>query len=342
MRYVFPVLLVALVLFGSFWAGIWWWSALQVEEQFLQWQAQQAAEGRVLDYTDMKVVGFPSHLRLKIDEPSMLDATGWRWNGADLTAEAPLWQPRQLHLTFPGTHTFQPPENSPLAPLELAAATAEGQLWLDRRGRLEGLRLDLRRLALAGYFNGGTKAESLLIGWGNAVEEGAATVADSDSDLVPFVLAIDELELPSAAEPPLGRSLQQLRARGNLDGLLEFGPPETVLPSWAERGGQVQLDEVQLTWGPLRLEGDGNLTLDQERRPLGAGHARIFGFEETVNALAEADLVKQDVAGLARLALLAMSSENSQGRRQIEVPITAQNGILRVGPLPLLPLPRLF
>ena len=203
----------------------------------------------MLDYTDMKVVGFPSHLRLKIDEPSMLDATGWRWNGADLTAEAPLWQPRQLHLTFPGTHTFQPPENSPLAPLELAAATAEGQLWLDRRGRLEGLRLDLRRLALAGYFNGGTKAESLLIGWGNAVEEGAATVADSDSDLVPFVLAIDELERERRSHR--SPSLQQLQRRHPT--ATEFARRRRFcLPG--QSGGQCSwMSATDL--GPLRLEG---------------------------------------------------------------------------------------
>ena len=342
MRYFFPLTLAFLILFASFWAGIWWWSSIRVEEQFLRWQARQAAEGRDFTFADMSVGGFPTHLRLNLTQPSMVDASGWQWSGPDLTAEAALWQPRRVSLEFPGTHVFEPPERSLLAPLELAAGVAEGDVWFDRRGLVDGMRLTFQRLALAGYFNGGTSAQALDVAWGRAIAEDQANGASRGVGDVPFFLAIDELELPSAAEPPLGRSLQELSAEGTIEGWLELGPPEEVIPAWAERGGQAQVEELRMTWGPLRLEGDASLTLDQERRPLGAGHARVQGFEAAVQAFTEAGLVEQDIGSMARMALLAMSQDSSDGQREIEVPITAQDGVLRVGPLPLLPLPPLF
>ena len=132
------------------------------------------------------------------------------------------------------------------------------------------------------------------------------------------------------------------RDAGLGDGVLQLGPPAVTLPAWAAAGGQVVLNELQMDWGPLQLQGDASLTLDQEQRPLGAGRARVRGFEAAVGAFTEAGLMEEDIGSMARLALLAMSSENSDGERQIEVPITAQDGILRVGPLPLMPLPPLF
>lgn len=339
MSRIVPLLLVVLVLLASFWSGLWWWSAHRLEEQFLQWQAAQAAEGRDFRFTEMRVGGFPTHLRLRLSEPAMTDLSGWEWRGPDVTAEAALWQPRRVQLEFPGTHSFQPPERSMLAPLEFAAGAAHGQLWLDNRGVIEGMRLAFQRLALAGYFDGGTRAQALEVGWGAAAVDAQE---DADARDVPFFLEIRELELPSAAEPPLGRSLERLLAQGALEGWLQLGPPAESVPAWAARGGQVKLDDLQISWGPLRLQGEANLTLDQERRPLGAGHARIVGFEAALGAFAEAGLVQEDIGSMARLALLAMSSENNAGQRQLEVPMTAQEGILRVGPLPLLPLPRLF
>lgn len=340
MRHVVPLVLAVLVLLASFWAGLWWWSAQRVEEQFLQWQARQAAEGRDVTFTEMRVVGFPTHLRLSLSEPGMKDSSGWEWAGPDVTAEAALWQPRRVRLTFPGTHALQPPEDSMLAPLELASGAAEGWLWLDGRGVIEGMSLAFRRLALAGYFDGGTSAQALDVSWGRPAMMSGQEGADPGD--VPFVLDIQELELPSAAEPPLGRSLQHLLAQGSLEGWLQLGPPAVTLPAWAAAGGQVVLNELQMDWGPLQLQGDASLTLDQEQRPLGAGRARVRGFEAAVGAFTEAGLMEEDIGSMARLALLAMSSENSDGERQIEVPITAQDGILRVGPLPLMPLPPLF
>lgn len=341
MSRILPLLLAPLLLLAVLWSSLWWWSATRLEQQFQQWQAREAARGREFHFTDVEVGGFPTHLRLSFSEVTMSDPSGWYWRGPAAVAESPLWQPRQVRLEFPGTHEFRPPEASMLAPLELATGVAQGELWLDRQGRIESMWLEFERLALAGYFAGATMARELQLAWGKTAlqERGEMPAVDA----TPFMLELEDLELPSAAEPPLGRSLDRLLARGSLEGWSGFEPPlAESIPAWAQQGGAVKLEEIALFWGPLRLEGNATLTLDDKARPLGVGTARILGFEATLDAFTEAGLVQEEVTEVARFALLAMSSEDGQGHRQLKAPVTAQDGMLRVGPLPLFPLPPLF
>ncbi|HLS68648.1 MAG TPA: DUF2125 domain-containing protein [Kiloniellales bacterium] len=342
MRSALPLLLVPLLLMAILWSSLWWWSATRLEAQFRDWQAREAAEGREFHFTDVKVGGFPTHLRLSFSDARMSNAKGWEWHGPAAMAEAPLWQPRDVWLEFAGNHRFLPPPTSLSAPLEFAAEVAQGRLWLDRQGRIEGMRLDLQGLAFTGYFDGGTSARALEIAWGRALQEVREARAALGAGDIAFFLKVEELELPTATEPPLGRNLEELVAEGTIEDWHHAGSIAEAVPAWADQGGHLQLDEVQMTWGPLWLQGDARVTLDEERRPLGAGHARLLGLEGTLDALTQGGMLKEDVGNMARLLLLAMSDESRDGQRQIEVPVTAENGVLRLGPLPLLPLPRLF
>lgn len=338
MRWLLLYFLLPLVLLGLLWSGFWWWSAGKLRDQLERWQAVQAEQGRKVSFRAVRVEGFPARLRLHLADPEVADRSGWLWEGPTITGEASLWQPRRIHLSFPGTQRLEPPPGSPLAPLELATGDAEGDAVLARDGSLDSFRLRFDGVALAGYVNGGTRAESLELGWG-----GEARSADgSGAEDFPFLLRIEGLEMPSAIEPPLGRNLERLVATGRVEGRPRIGPPAVTLPEWADAGGVVELETLEVVWGPLRLEGDASLSLDPQNRPLGAGTARILGFERSLDAFVEGGLVEEEVAGAVRFGLLALSGRDENGQRVIEVPLSAQDGVLLIGPLPLLPLPALF
>lgn len=332
-----PLLLLALL-----WSGFWWWSADRLEAELRAWQRVQAEQGREVTFGRVAVDGFPTHLRLRLGAPRASDASGWLWTGPEVVGRASLWRPQRIELRFPGTQRLEPPPGSPLAPLELAAARAEGLVLVTSEGEVEAGRLRLERIALAGYVDGGTSAEALELAWGVEPIAGTAAAAEPSGDAVPFLFRVDGLTMPSAIEPPLGRSLERLVAAGRIEGRAPAGPPAESLPVWAAAGGLLDLQSLELLWGPLRLEGTGSLTLDPEHRPLGAGNARILGFERAIEAFTDGGLVEEQIGRMVGLALLALSSEDESGRRAIEVPLTAQDGVLSVGPLPLLPLDPLF
>lgn len=342
MRRVALILLLPLLLLALLWSGFWWWSAERLEDELRSWQRAQAGQGRQVSFGGVAIDGYPTHLRLRLASPRASDASGWLWAGPEVTGRASLWDPQRITLSFPGTQRLEPPSGSPLAPLELAAARAEGLVLLSSDGEVEAGRLRLDRVALAGYVDGGTSAESLELAWGLEPIAGSAQAAEASGDALPFLFRVEGLAMPSAVEPPLGRSLERLLAAGRIQGRPPAGPPAETLPNWAAAGGLLDLQSLELVWGPLRLEGTGSLTLDPQHRPLGAGNARILGFERTLEAFTEGGVVEEQIGQVVRFALLALSREDEGGRRMIEVPLTAQDGVLSVGPLPLLPLDPLF
>lgn len=343
MRRVALYLLLPLLPLALLWSGFWWWSADRLEGELQAWQRLQAEQGRQVSFGDVAIDGYPTHLRLRLASPRVSDASGWLWTGPQVTGQASVWRPQRITLSFPGTQRLEPPPGSPLAPLELAAARAEGLVLLASDGRVEAGRLRLDRVALAGYVDGGTSAEALELAWGlEPIAGSMVEAAEPAGDPLPFLFRVEGLSMPSAVEPPLGRSLERLVAAGRIEGRPPAGPPAESLPVWAAAGGLLDLQSLELVWGPLRLEGTGSLTLDPQHRPLGAGNARILGFERAIQAFTDGGVVEEQIGRMVGLALLALSSEDESGRRMIEVPLTAQDGVLLVGPLPLLPLDPLF
>ena len=100
---------------------------------------------------------------------------------------------------------------------------------------------------------------------------------------------------------------------------------------------------LNLIWGGLDLRANGTVALDPELRPLGALTADIRGYEEALEALAEARLIRRDILPASRITLnlLAKTSE-TDGRRVLTVPVNAQGGGLYLGPIKLAELPVLL
>jgi hypothetical protein len=88
---------------------------------------------------------------------------------------------------------------------------------------------------------------------------------------------------------------------------------------------------VGLAWGPLKLSGSGTFSLDDQLRPLAAANTSVQGATETLQAVADAGLMKSGDAQLAALGLALLA--DGQGR--VKVPLTAQDGELSSGPLKL-------
>lgn len=339
MRRLIVSLLFLLVLLGVAWSAFWWWSAGELKQQLTRWQAVQREQGRDFGFESATVSGYPAHLRLRLEQPHLTGRGGWRWEAPAVHAEAAFLDLRTITATFSGTHELYPPESSGAAELQLAVGAGQGRFLLDDRGAVASGRLQLQRLALAGHPDGPSSLRRLDLAWGTLAGEEEPPAREA---LLPFFLAMEDWDLPGALAPPLGRRIDLLEAQGRVEGTVPLAPPEEALPAWAAEGGTTELEHMALQWGPLSLAGDASVTLDERNRVLGAGTARIRGFERTLDALHDGDVIAEDIARLGAMGLRALSQEDSDGRRVIEVPLSAQEGLLYVGPLPLMPLLPLF
>ena len=145
------------------------------------------------------------------------------------------------------------------------------------------------------------------------------------------------MTLTPTADGPLGREVATVAAAATVTGALPEIPDRAALAAWSEAGGTVELRTLSVQWGGLAIEAEGTMALDQALRPQAALTARVAGFGEALDAFAAAGAMRPSDASLAKTFLNIMAKTVS-GRRVIEIPLTAQDGTLFAGPLPLVKL----
>ncbi|WP_119461441.1 DUF2125 domain-containing protein [Rhodospirillaceae bacterium SYSU D60014] len=316
----------------------WYFAAQALEEGITRWVAERRAEGYRISVAEPLIGGFPFRLTAEIEAPFIEappEEGAWRWQGPRIAGSAAPWNPLRIDLTMPGRHALSGAIAGQALTLYADAGGADGQVELDRAGRLKAVELVLADLAIADEAGDRITIEAADL---------AATLHDSASDdrenSIDFDFSLAGLVLPADNPPPLGREIDRIEAEGTLVGTIPPGPPAQALGAWRDAGGTLEARRLEIAWGPLTLAANGTFALDQAMQPVGAMTATVSGHGETIDALVAADIIRPRDGSIAQLILAAMSQppENG-GRPEIRVPLTAQDGYLSVGPVRLIPLP---
>src|SRR5690606_16309733 len=118
------------------------------------------------------------------------------------------------------------------------------------------------------------------------------------------------------------------------------GPPEQALRRWRDDGGTLALRGLAIDWGPSHLTGEGTLTPDQAMRPLAAVTATSGRHGGALDGRGATRGAPPRHGSSPRPLLTAVSRTPADGSPpRIDVPLTAQDGFLHVGPPKLIPLP---
>lgn len=324
-RRTFLIAALALLLAFAALAAAWHIAAAALAEGVARWTAERRAEGYRIAHGEPAIGGFPFALTLRLENPSIAAPAGlWRWRGPAVAGKASLWNPLAIRLSLAGRHeaAWATPEG-PRAVLA-EAARAEGTILLGREGRVRSADFAFADLVIAEAGDRLTAAAARL----------AATDAGSDGEgrpLIRFALESTGLLLPQKAEPPLGREIERLSASGRLIGRIPPGRPAVALAAWRDAGGYVDLTELTLAWGPLRIEGNGGFALDEAMQPEGAVGARVTGHLEALEALVEAGLVRPAEGAWARVAMALASGPDES----LDLSFEIQDGKLGLGALPI-------
>ena len=333
------LLMLIAVALAAGWSGFWWFSAGKLRDGFAAWQAERAAEGTRVSYGAQDIGGYPFSLVLTVREPEISRADGLAWSASSLRGEAAVWSPLTIDFEAPGKHGISLPVSNGIVNLDLDAAQAVGRLHLTARGQAEGFAAELTQVEVSEFGGPVTTAENLRVEIGSR-----ASAASNETAGLPIDVWAEGIRLPEEGGAyPLGRDLARLQAALDVRGERVQGSWPEAAVAWSAQGGIVQVSDFRLIWGPLDLGGEGAITLDPQRRPLGAFTARIVGYLETVDALAKSGVIELGEASILKLGGMALSKEQTaQGQPVVTVPLTAQDGRLHIGPLPVFPLQPIF
>jgi len=323
-KLIAPFLVLAVLVAG--YTAYWMYAAGEVRRWAVNWIAEQEADGYEIAHGRMRVSGYPLRFTLDVVDPEIeapASEGGWMAQFDRLSASAMPWNFNHWIVSIGG-------------PLMLAVETGQGPGLY--RGDAESAQLSLSTSS-SGTQRIGIELESLVL---DAIEgpQPAITALERfvlsgdlddedrmaarlDAEGVSFARALVDAELGEV----FGTNTDLARFDGAItqwSALARSGDAA----AWARAGGALTIGRSQLNWGPARLGGTGELTLDRTLRPAGRLSVVISDPDTLVEAMVEAGLVQTGQGDALRLA--AMMAPRREGG--IALPLRFQDGGIFLGP----------
>lgn len=268
---------------------------------------------------------------MTVVQPTVARPGHWRWQAAgEVVVHLQPWKLTHAIVNLGPNHQLEWVEGDTMRRAGLTAERALASGIFSGAGRLEQGALDITKPVVVDSVTGTSSADRAQLH--SRANHGESEQRPSDS--LSLALQIDNAVLPPAANTPLGNAMGLLRVNATLPPPL---PPLSrraeALEAWRAAGGVVNLDRFEVRWGPLDASGNGTVAIDSAMRPLFALATELRGFGPTLDAYAQAGLLKEKLARNAKFALTALAKPDAQGRPTVKLPVSAQDGRLYLGPV---------
>jgi hypothetical protein len=340
------IFLAALMLAALAWTAGWFWLENKLRNDIVGFVEAQAKNGMILDWSGINISGFPIRFSTSFKNPQAQWTIADRrvfWTGADISIRPFIEGPEIASFRSPGRHNFHILKNNNDLLIDINARDFEGRLYFDKLAHAVGLRGRAAPFTIS--LNGSpeiTIAEATL-NWArtNGATAEGGIYPDSAGDSISMVLK--QIDLAALLIDPgvvqtLGTKIRTLSSQVALRGALDPRSTETEsLTSWRNAGGTLEVENFNLIWGPLRIAGNGTLTVDQTLQPAATFSARVAGLDQLLYLLEGHGKIGQQQAAIARIALAVLTPAPANGAPpEASVHITIQDRVLSIGPIPLM------
>ena len=313
---------------GVVWAAIWIVLTQLGAYAVRSWFDHQRAAGLVATHDGVRAHGFPHRFGIAVMQPFIEDSTApVAWQAPRLDIAAAAHRPHHVVVTWPDQQQLR------VAGWDVAL-------------RSEALRAAMTLQPLAGFAPG----HGALTGRALEVEAAGLTSRLGTLDLALDQLASDPqswnvaldataLELPQLVtmlpeNPP--RSIEQL----HVDAALHTAPRDAAagapVRGWA---GQLELHRMQLSWGEMELGLQGDMTAAHDGALSGRFTLRARNWQQMLEMATALGVLGDERAEFLRRALQTLD-DGTEGEQTLEVPLTLADGHVRIGRIPIAPLPR--
>ncbi|MFM7345930.1 MAG: DUF2125 domain-containing protein [Tagaea sp.] len=311
------------------WTVGWMLVAQEIVRRVDAWRTAQAQAGVTLDWDSFDVKGWPFQWRVTAANfrASGAGAIPWSWTGERLVAYATPWNPGEIRLRLPGAQRAR----ADATVLDFRAARPDATLSLDAAGNLARLVLDFEALEISQDGAPPARVRKFDAAFAAA---GETRDAEFRAQGVRLAQALAGLEA-------FGTDVARAEFAAQLRGALAGGGFANAVRAWRDAGGTLEVRNLLLEWGALRLAGEGTLALDAADRPLGAGTVRLAGWNEALDALQAARAIEPTPAAILRAALGFLARVGGGEPGTVRVPVAAQDGRLVVHRIPIAALPSL-
>ncbi|MDR3538914.1 MAG: DUF2125 domain-containing protein [Acetobacteraceae bacterium] len=318
-----------------------YWRQLQhqLADGYAQWVAQAQAAGWTVQAGPAVGGGWPLDARLAIRDVALSGGKasvpgGIAWRSPAVTLRIGLIDPLRLEIDAQGQQAVRFGD-SPDIPV--AADRLHATLTLGRNGTPQAVDILINRMT-ADIAPARGEAGRTSIG---LLQAHADLVGGPSGTGV--TLSAEAIDLPAMVKWPLGSRLSSLALEGTVSGVLGGGASQSEsAAAWRDSGGSVEIRRFAVGWGPLGVSATATLALDDQLQPMGAGTAKLVGYDAALDALAANGSLSRSAVTAAKAVLSLLAPTPGDGEPSaVDVPLTLQYRTLSMRQVPLLRLPEL-
>lgn len=298
---------------------------------FIQFVEDQKTQGITLTYTSLEKGMGLLKATLTIKDLKMEAQDRWLEKAqveGDFVLTFNLLHPRTLAFHCRDLLQMAWKSNQKKVPFAVRVHECSGTGQMTAQGKLDGLQGDFKKVTFHKAF---PSQEAL---WFKTEKVSLTLEKTQEKNEFKTHLISQTIELNKDTHPPFGPVIEflELKARAKeLDPALHL---KDALNNWFRSTGTAELDLLKLTWGALKLESQGTLSVDENLQPILALSAEVQDMPGVLNALVVKKIISKKILSLVNFAVHALSHKNEEKGVQ-KFSVTLQDGELSLGPVPL-------
>lgn len=317
-----------LIFAGLGWYGFMHYSLIRIEKEITRLERNLKKQGFQISHSPLKFThslfalkATLAHFHLQTPEGALT----WKNPHTDIVVH--VWDPKTIHFAIPAAQHVLLAEKTLLPIRHVILEKTQGTLILTSSGAPGTLSTTIGHVTP--LVKG--KTHSLSLQNLSLRLSPLSTPLRLSIEASSHIGGLESfLHLSSPSEPPT------LSLNAQLAGFQGPIPGPHSLAEWRDGGGVVDIKDFLFAWDPLEIRAEGTITVDKDLYPLGSFSSHIKGYEEGLEQLVKAGLIKKQNAAMGAFFLNMLSQSNEKGDKFIKVPLTIQDRHLSLGSLPLM------
>ncbi|RLJ60662.1 hypothetical protein BCF46_0865 [Litoreibacter meonggei] len=321
-------LLIVVLVAATAWAAYWVVGATASQKATEGWLEARRAEGWQVEYSDLKVRGFPNRFDTTITGVQLTDPeTGLSWSAPFFQLFSLSYQPNHLIAAWPNTQTLA----TPFQKIDIETSKMTASLKVLPNSTLE---LDSATVVI----EGATLASSE--GWkAGADKVNAAIRRTAGKEMTYDIAAQADTVIPGDALRSMldaGGTLPDVIEAINFDTEIGFARPLDIRVIEENRPDMTtfNIKDARGAWGELQLRAKGDLAIDAEGYPTGEVALNARNWREMLALAVSAGAVPTEAASAAELGL-GFLAKLSGAENSLDAPLSFSNGRIFLGPIPI-------
>lgn len=333
MRAIAGIIIIGLLA----WCGWWFVGSGAQKEAWTNWFEDRRNEGWVAENTAIQLRGFPNRFDTTIEDLQLADPrSGWAWSAPFFQVFMLSYKPNHIITVWPDTQVVSTPRETINVTNEQMRGSVVFEPGIDLVLDSSQIEISALKLSTNDWTAGLDRANfaTRRVPAGNApdfahqigLDAKNLTLSDSlkarldPAGILPAKIETARLDITAAFDAPWDRHSIEGRK-----------PNPTA----------ISVKNIDVTWGELNLRTSGQLKVDAAGYPDGALKVEARNWQEILNLAATSGLISRDLAETVKGGLQMLSALGGDGTT-LNVPLQFGGGLIRLGPIPIGPAPRLF